>query len=301
MLTAFAPAKLNLFLEVTGKRGDGYHNIESVFLQIDLADVLTVEPTGDAGIVMDCDDPSLPVDDANLVVRAARLLARETGTRHGARFRLRKRIPHGSGLGGGSSDAATALRLANRLWQTGLADAELEQLGFTLGSDIPFFFHGGCCLCRGRGEIIEPLPPFPGELRLGIVLPAAHSDTAAAYRGLRLPGPAGRRSAAAFAAAMAAGDVEAMAAAAFNRFSETVFAALPGVGATQCCLAKELPHGPWLSGSGAGLWFFDPGVTAWQRLRGLDGQNGLRLLEARPFHMMEREGDGADEPLPSAS
>lgn len=282
MFTVLAPAKLNLFLEVVGKRGDGYHDIESVFLQIDLADELTIEPAEGGGIVLECDDPSLPVDDANLVVRAARLLARETGTGEGARFRLRKRIPHGSGLGGGSSDAAAALRLANRLWRTGLSDAELERLGLALGSDVPFFFHGGLCLCRGRGEDITPLPPCPGELRLGAALPAIHSDTAAAYRGLRLPGPAERRSVDAFVRALAAGDVEAMAAAAFNRFSATVFAALPGLEETRRRLARELPHGPWLSGSGAGMWFFAPGAAAWERLSGFGGQDGLRLLKAAP-------------------
>ncbi len=292
MIALPCPAKLNLFLEVVGKRPDGYHDLESIFLAVDLADTLSAEPAPDGEFALDCDDPAAPAGDANLVCRAARLLARECGVNRGIRFRLEKRIPMGAGLGGGSSDAAAALRLANRLWQTGLADADLERLGAGLGSDVPFFFHGGLCLCEGRGERITRLAPFPGGIPLGLALCRVHSDTAAAYRGLRLPAPGKRRRAAGFLAALASGDPGALAAAAFNRFEETIFAALPELGEIRRRLSSLLPAGPWLTGSGGGLWFMGDAEALAERaakdprLAELSARHGLRLLRTGPFHMI---------------
>ncbi len=292
MFSLPSPAKLNLFLEVVAKRPDGYHDIESVFLAIDLADTLSAEPADDGVVSLACDAPGVPLDETNLAVKAARLLARECGVRHGIHFRLEKRIPMGAGLGGGSSNAAAALRLANRLWGTGLADAELERLGARLGSDVPFFFHGGLCLCRGRGEIITPLAPFPAGIPLGLALARIHSDTAAAYRGLHLPGPGERRPAGAFIAALESGDPERVAAAAFNRFEETVFAALPELGEIHRRLSVLPAPGPRLSGSGGGLWFVGDAAAAESvvagdsRLRELAARHGLRLLKTGRFTMI---------------
>jgi 4-diphosphocytidyl-2-C-methyl-D-erythritol kinase len=264
-VAAQARAKVNLFLEVTGKRADGYHDIDSVFAEIDLADTLRARvPAPDEGaadsITLICDDSSLPTDESNLVVRAAYALREycaEKGMRpKGLELRLEKRIPSGGGLGGGSSDAATTLRLADKLWECGLSETELHTLAETLGSDVPFFLRGGVCRCRGRGEIIEPLPPLPTGVRIGLSLPEIAVSTAEAYRNLTLPLPGAARTADAFIAAMAAGDLSAMRAAAFNRFEATVFRDHPALGAAHAVLETELGHSARLSGSGSTLWYF---------------------------------------------
>jgi len=156
MLTVHAPAKVNLVLEVLGRLGD-YHRISSIVQSIDLSDVLTFEPDGD--IRFECDEPGLERD--NLVTRAAELLKASTGCRSGARIELRKRIPWGVGLGGGSSDAAATLLGLNELWRLGLSTGALLDLGAQLGSDVPFFMHGGTALVEGRGEVVTPLPLLP--------------------------------------------------------------------------------------------------------------------------------------------
>ncbi|MCC8190358.1 MAG: 4-(cytidine 5'-diphospho)-2-C-methyl-D-erythritol kinase [Planctomycetes bacterium] len=255
--TRQAPAKVNCFLEVVGKRADGFHDIESVFVEIDLADTLSAAPGEDGGIHLSCDDPAVPPGGDNLVLRAADLLRRECGRRDGIRFRLEKRIPMGGGLGGGSSDAAAALRLANAVWNAGLSDSDLAALAARVGSDVPFFLQGGVCLCEGRGERITPLGGFPGQAAFGLALGGIHSDTAAAYRRLRLPEPGGRRSAGPFLAAMARGDVTAMAAAAFNRFEPTVYAALPALARFRDRAAAAISRPIRLSGSGSGLWWLE--------------------------------------------
>lgn len=155
-LTALAPAKLNVGLWILRRRPDGYHDLLTLFQAVDLYDRLTVE-LRPRGLSLECSDLELPTDDSNLVLRAARLLARATGVRRGAHFRLEKRIPHGAGLGGGSSDAAAALLLLNRLWQLGLGRRPLARLGRDIGADVPFFLVGGSALGRGRGDRLTPV------------------------------------------------------------------------------------------------------------------------------------------------
>jgi 4-diphosphocytidyl-2-C-methyl-D-erythritol kinase len=144
---AFSPAKINLYLRIAGKRPDGYHELETVMLPLDFGDALTFEPR-EAGIELVCDDPRLPVDETNLVVRAAKLLGVT-----GAKITLQKRTPLAAGLGGGSSNAATTLRALGK----NESPARLHELAAKLGSDINFFLAGGAALCRGRGEIVEPI------------------------------------------------------------------------------------------------------------------------------------------------
>ncbi len=143
----FSPAKINLYLRVVGTRPDGYHELETVMLPLDFGDTITFEPRS-SGIELICNDPRLPTDDTNLVVRAAKLV----GTR-GAKITLEKRTPLAAGLGGGSSNAATTLRALNQE----LSQAELHELAAKLGSDINFFLADGAALCRGRGERVEPI------------------------------------------------------------------------------------------------------------------------------------------------
>jgi len=156
MLTVYAPAKINLVLEVLGKDND-YHRITSIVQSIDLCDVLNFQP--DEVIGFECDEPSLKRD--NLVIQAADLLKESTKCSLGARIELHKRIPWSMGLGGGSSDAAATLLALNELWGLGLPLSELVRLASKLGSDVPFFIHKGTALVEGKGEKVTPLPSLP--------------------------------------------------------------------------------------------------------------------------------------------
>lgn len=156
-----APAKLNLFLHVTGRRPDGYHLLQSVFQLIDRADTLHVDLRSDGRIVRTTEVPGVP-EEQDLIVRALRLLAGAYRRRHGRDapgidVAVEKVLPMGGGLGGGSSDAATALMVANHLWQAGLSQAELMALGLPLGADIPFFIFGETAFAEGVGEALQPV------------------------------------------------------------------------------------------------------------------------------------------------
>jgi 4-diphosphocytidyl-2-C-methyl-D-erythritol kinase len=166
MLTVYAPAKVNLVLEVLGKDND-YHRISSIVQSIDLCDVLSFELEKE--ICFDCDEPSLKHD--NLVMRGASLLKESTKCDLGARIELRKSIPWGVGLGGGSSDAAATLLALNELWRSGLSLSELVPLAFKLGSDVPFFIHKGTALVEGKGEKVTPLPSLPSTSFVLLVPP----------------------------------------------------------------------------------------------------------------------------------
>jgi 4-diphosphocytidyl-2-C-methyl-D-erythritol kinase len=190
----WAPAKLNLFLEVLARRADGYHEIETLMCPIDLYDTFyfTEDPTGRIELACDCDlqgrksqaAEELPSGPANLVVRAVELLREAAGIQVGAGLRLVKRIPMAAGLGGGSSDAAAALAAANEGWKVGLSLAELEGLATRLGSDVAFFLGGGPAICRGRGELIEPLTGL-GPMHFVVAHPPQGLRTADVYGACR--------------------------------------------------------------------------------------------------------------------
>jgi 4-diphosphocytidyl-2-C-methyl-D-erythritol kinase len=157
-----APAKLNLFLHVVGRRPDGYHLLQSVFQLIDRSDTLHFDVRSDERIVRTTDVPGVP-EEQDLIVRALRALQAEYQRRHGRLppgidVAVEKCLPMGGGLGGGSSDAATALMAANHLWQAGLTDAELITLGLPLGADIPFFLFGETAFAEGVGEALQAVP-----------------------------------------------------------------------------------------------------------------------------------------------
>ena len=178
LLDVPAPAKLNLFLHITGRREDGYHLLQSVFMLIDWCDTLHFELRRDARITRRDLGTTLPADD--LIVRAARLLQAASGTSLGADIAIDKRIPAQAGMGGGSSDAASTLLALNRLWQLNLPRPQLEQLGLQLGADVPFFLRGHNAWVEGIGEQITPvaLPPA----RFCVLKPAAGVDTASIFR-----------------------------------------------------------------------------------------------------------------------
>jgi 4-diphosphocytidyl-2-C-methyl-D-erythritol kinase len=151
-----APAKLNLFLHITGRRADGYHDLQTLFQLLDWGDDIAIEVTEEPRIER-LEGPATIPPDKDLVVRAALALQAASGVQRGARIRVRKRIPPGGGLGGGSSDAATVLRVLNRLWGTGWSVQALAELGLSLGADVPVFVHGSSAWAQGRGEQLTPI------------------------------------------------------------------------------------------------------------------------------------------------
>ena len=173
-----APAKLNLFLHIVGRRLDGYHLLQTVFRFIDRADTLHFTRRDDGEVVLATPIPG--VEAANdLTVRAARLLREATGWRRGVTIRLGKNLPLGGGLGGGSSDAATVLLALNHLWQTGLARTELEKLGLQIGADVPVFVHGRNTFAEGVGEAFSDVE-LPPETYL-VLHPAVNVPTGAIF------------------------------------------------------------------------------------------------------------------------
>ena len=177
-----APAKLNLFLHVVGRRADGYHLLESAFVLIDWADTLHIERRDDGRISREDLSIALPQDD--LCVRAARALQQASGTQLGAAIAIDKQVPSGAGLGGGSSDAATVLLALNRLWDLRWPRQRLMALAATLGADVPFFIFGEDALVQGIGEQLSPLglPSAGRPARYAVVKPAASIPTEAIFR-----------------------------------------------------------------------------------------------------------------------
>jgi len=154
-MQVLAPAKINLSLKVLRRRDDGFHEIETLISPISLADKIDIEPQS-RWIDFSCDDPTLPAGDENLVVRATKAFLEKTKITSGVGIKLQKQIPHGAGLGGGSSDAAAVLVALNKLFEAKLSGEELAKLGSTIGSDVSFFLFELAAVCRGRGEIVSP-------------------------------------------------------------------------------------------------------------------------------------------------
>jgi len=177
----YAPAKINLSFKIKGRREDGFHEIETLMAPISLSDRLTIErgkTTG--GIQFSCDDSSLSNGEDNLVFQAARLFQKATKIGAGVEVTLEKKIPHGAGLGGGSSDAASTLLGLNELFETHLEPRDLIELAAQIGSDVPFFILGSAATCRGRGDIVEPAT-LPASFNLLLVKPDFGVPTPWAY------------------------------------------------------------------------------------------------------------------------
>lgn len=182
-------AKINLGLEVVGRRPDGYHDIRTLFQWVSLCDVLTIEEIPGDILDLSGDDPEVAWDGTNLIARAAESLRERTGVRRGARIRVEKRIPAGRGLAGGSGDAAMTLLGLNALWGLGLPGEDLDGLGRGLGADVPYFFRGGLCLGEGIGDVLTPLPELARRF-LVLAVPDFAVPTPLVYRALDEPGAA---------------------------------------------------------------------------------------------------------------
>ena len=178
-----APAKLNLFLHIVGQLPDGYHLLQSVFTPIDLCDRIRIEVRDDGRIERANDVPGVSAEE-DLAIRAARVLQEATGTRLGATIEVEKVIPMGGGLGGGSSDAATVLRVLNRLWNGGFDDEALGEIGLGLGADVPFFVQGAPAWAEGIGDRLRPIELAPAWYV--VLVPPVNVPTRAVYAAAEL-------------------------------------------------------------------------------------------------------------------
>jgi 4-diphosphocytidyl-2-C-methyl-D-erythritol kinase len=256
-----APGKLNLMLRVIGRRADGYHLIQSVIRFIDYGDTVTVSLRGNGVIERTNDVPGVPPEE-DLTLRAARLLQRVTGTRQGASITLEKRLPRGGGLGGGSSDAATALLALNQLWETGLTREELLAPALELGADVPFFVFGDNALAEGIGERLTRLEVEPAWYL--VLEPAVVVPTSRIFSDNQLKRDSKAITMPAFSAALAGNDLE-----------PVVCRVFPEVARHLEWLRREAPA--WVTGSGGCVFaaFHDEGAAraVWAKMP--DGMRGF--------------------------
>jgi 4-diphosphocytidyl-2-C-methyl-D-erythritol kinase len=181
-MQVLAPAKINVSLKILRRRDDGFHEIETLITPITLCDHIEIErnDSSSSEIEFHCDDPSVPADEDNLIVRAARAFFAATKLKRAISIELKKKIPHGAGLGGGSSDAASTLLALNELFNTNLPRESLAKIAETVGSDVPFFIFESAALCKGRGELVTPLR-LKDKLSLLLLKPEFGVSTAWAY------------------------------------------------------------------------------------------------------------------------
>jgi 4-diphosphocytidyl-2-C-methyl-D-erythritol kinase len=249
-----APAKINLYLEVLGKRPDGYHEIETLILAVELNDEIHIAPDETGRLRLTCDAADLSAGDDNLVLQAARLLRQRTGCTRGASIGLEKRIPWAAGLGGGSSDAAATLAGLNELWELGLSTDQLALMGAELGSDVPFFFHAPAAVCTGRGEKVKPVAAGRA-FDIVLVKPPMGLNTAEVYREQAAQqaetAPPGSEAA---VAALKDGDVEALGRALHNRLQAPAMRMRPALAELHQRMQRTAPAGCLMSGSGSCLF-----------------------------------------------
>ena len=250
---ALAPAKLNLFLDVKARRPDGYHEIETLMVAVNLYDRLTFADDPSGAVTLACDDPSLPAGAENLVVKAAGRLKAASGCPRGARITLAKQIPAQAGLAGGSSDAAATLAALDRLWGLKTPPGGLERLAGEIGSDVAFFFHAPAAVCRGRGEVVEPVP-LRQTLHFVLVCPRVGLGTADVYRNLNLTPTDRPRPVGPVVEALALDGPVALGRSLFNRLQPTAEALCPPLAGVRGALAELGPprlDGHLMSGSGS--------------------------------------------------
>ena len=181
----WSPAKLNIRLKVIGRRQDGYHELVSIMVPVDLYDRIELEIGQKQGIVLSCNGRSVPENNENLVFRAAEAFYARTGLAKGLSIKLMKNIPVAAGLGGGSSNAACTLKALNEIWENPLPWQDMKELAVGLGADVPFFLYGGPCIARGIGEVLEPLKNWQKRWYV-IVMPPVQVSTSWVYNNLKL-------------------------------------------------------------------------------------------------------------------
>jgi 4-diphosphocytidyl-2-C-methyl-D-erythritol kinase len=265
--------KINLGIEILGRRPDNYHDIRTLFQSIDFGDTLEFRRRDDGEIRLRGTSPALPWDERNLIYRAARLLKEKYRAAGGAEIEAVKKVPAGMGLGGGSSNAAMTLYALNRLWEIGLDKIELRGLAAALGADVPFFLDGGLCLGEGRGDRITPLPDLPPLFGV-LVLPSFPVLTPEIYARLRLTSAPKVSKIKRFLARREFGLLE-------NNLEETVFSLYPRLKAIKSSFYQREAVLSLVSGSGSAVFgLYLDREKAEKALMGWEGPEGALLVEA---------------------
>lgn len=272
-------AKINLDLSIIGKRDDGFHELFTIFQTVSLFDEISFVEGG--SIELTCSDPRIPIDDRNLIVRAANILRERFGISSGAKMHLEKRIPAPGGLGGGSSNGAVALIGLKRLWNLDIGYDEMVEIAAVLGSDVAFFLHGGTAMGFGRGTEIEPIADICEEYLL-IVTPDVHVSTAGAYKDLNAPNLTTKASERIlFNCRFNAESLDLRHTALNNDFEPTVFIAHPQIALVKRTLLDLGAATALLSGSGASVFaVFDKEETRQAAMKALDIQVNWRKFAA---------------------
>lgn len=269
-----SPAKLNLFLEIVGKRPDGYHGLSTIMQEITLADELEVSIEGKEGISFTSTDPTLPMGGDNLIVRAARRFLERRRLERGIRVHLIKRIPAAAGMGGGSSNASATLRALDALFETKMSNEALAAEAASIGSDCPFFIYGGTAVCTGRGEVVKPVTALPPYHAL-VVCPPTQTSTAQVYRALVPPSLEEPVKVDWVLEELRSGDLDRIRKVLFNRLEAVAMQLHPELGAFQEKLASIGIPQPRLTGSGSALYgIFATAEQAQEMLVKVEGQLG---------------------------
>ena len=250
-VTVQAPAKINLTLDVVGVRADGYHLLESVMQTVDCCDTLSVRPAPAGQILLDVQGASVGPVEKNTVYRAAKRFFEHTGVAGGVDIRLEKRIPQQAGMGGGSADAAAALRALDALYGTRLPLPVLQQLGLQVGADVPFCVVGGTAFVTGIGEQVRMLPALP-DCYIVVAQPPEGVSTATAYQALDAAPIMNRPHHPLFLQALQQGDLKVLCQGAANVFEEALD--VPGVTAVRRCMDAFAPLCAQMTGSGSAVF-----------------------------------------------
>ncbi|VBB06561.1 4-diphosphocytidyl-2c-methyl-d-erythritol kinase [Lucifera butyrica] len=272
-----AYAKINLALDILGKRDDGYHEVAMIMQSIDLADIVRLTPRG-SGITLSVDVSGLSDGEDNLAYRAAKLLADTYNVRQGVHIALEKHIPLAAGLAGGSTDAAAVLKGLNTLWNLRRSSSELERLAASLGSDVPFCLHGGTMLATGRGEVVSPLPDLP-FCYFVLAKPPVEVSTAWVYRQYRAEAVKEHPDLAGMRAALTEKDLQGVAARFSNVLESVTIPAYPAVNELKTRLLHCGAGHCLMSGSG-------PTVFGLVRCREEAGRIAARLQDDQGTRIM---------------
>lgn len=277
-----AYAKINLTLDVTGKRPDGYHTLDTIMQTVSLWDELELIPKEEPGIRLTSSHKYLPENEKNTAYRAAKLFFDHCGMPEetGLEISIKKRIPNRAGMGGGSADAAAVLRGLNEMYDMGMPREELMELGAAIGADVPFCVAGGACRCTGIGEKLEPLPPMP-DCHLLICKPPAGMSTPRAYALMDQFPLSSNRATPKMVAALESGDLRQIAGALGNRFDETM--KLAQVRQIKKAMISAGALGAIMTGSGSAVFgIFDAQGKAEDCAHLLEGQGKLYFAHPHP-------------------
>ncbi|HET6892909.1 MAG TPA: 4-(cytidine 5'-diphospho)-2-C-methyl-D-erythritol kinase [Pyrinomonadaceae bacterium] len=276
-------AKINWNLRVLGKRVDGYHEIRTLLQTVSLHDNLSFTLREDPDIVLSCNDPYVPTDTNNLIIRAARALRDNFGVKSGAKIALEKHIPVQAGLGGGSSNAAVTLLALAHLWELPASITELREIAASLGADVPFFFYGGCSLGTGVGTTLSPLPDHP-TVPLLIVTPRAKVSTSEAYGALHLSALTSPASDSILAVSRGSGnskdfDQWSVPGEQANDFEQVIFDIEPEIARVKVALLQTGARAALLAGSGSSVFgIFDNREAQQRAVQEIRVESGWRVF-----------------------